>query len=74
MTQVARIGDFQRLALRRGDELKCVCAYVHIGDCLFDLGHVSRDALAAGAVRGMMCVRFDARRVRPVLSIRPMAG
>jgi hypothetical protein len=42
--------------LRGRNELEGVGTYVHIGDRLLDLGHVARNALAAGAVRAMMRV------------------
>lgn len=74
MAQVACIGDFHRLTLRRCNELKRVRTYVHVGDRLLDLGHVARDALAAGAVRGVMRMRFDGRRVRTVLRVGAVTG
>jgi hypothetical protein len=50
--------------------MKRVAAYVHVGDCLLDLRHVTGDALVALATYSVMGVLLDRWRVRAVRRIR----
>src|SRR5205809_810417 len=54
VTQIAGVGSFQRIGLRRPDETEGVTAHLHVAKRLRDLRHVAGDALAAGAARGVM--------------------
>jgi len=51
MADVARIGNFQRVGVRRTDELKRVTAHMDIGDGLLNLRHMAGHTLAAFAVQ-----------------------
>ena len=73
MADVARIRNLQCVALCRCDEAERVGAHVHVRDRLLNLGHVARDALAAGAAGLVVGVRFDRGRVRTVLCIGSVA-
>lgn len=58
---------------RRGNEPKGVTAHILIGEGLFDLRHMARDAFAAGAAGLMVCVLFDRTGVWSVRSARAVA-
>src|SRR5580704_12124999 len=74
VTQIADVRNFHRVGLRRPHETEGVAAHHHVAEGLRDLRHVARDALAAGAARGMMGVLLDRCRMRSILRIRSVAA
>lgn len=69
----ARIRNFICSRHRRGNESKGVAADVLIGERLFDLWHVTRDALPARAAGFVVRVFFDRARMRTVRRARTVA-
>ena len=72
MTDIARIGNIQRVAHGGADEAKGVAADVHVAQRLGNFRHVASDALAASTARQMMGVRRDGRSMRSIRRIRAM--
>ena len=74
MANGAGVGNLEGVGVAGSDETKCMASDIHVGNRLFDSRHMTRDTLAAGAVRGMMRVRFDSRRVGTVLRVGAVTG
>ena len=66
MADIAGIGHLQCVGRARRDELEGVATHVHVVDGLFDLRHVTCDALIAGTAGLVMRVRLDGGRMRTV--------
>ena len=63
VTGIAGVRDFFSFAGRRAHEAEGVAAYVHVSERLGNLGHVARDAFAAGAARLVVRMRFERWRM-----------
>src|SRR5579871_4614566 len=73
MAHRTRIRNLQQLRIRGRNELEGMTADVHVGDLLFDLRHVARDAFVSGAARSVMGVRLDGGSMRTVRRFRTVA-
>ena len=66
MTAGTGIGHFQGCRVLRRDEAEGVRPDIDVPDLLFDLRHMTRDALVTGTARSVVGVRFYGGRVRTV--------
>ena len=66
MADITGVRNFHGLRFRRADEMERVAANIDVAYRLRNLGHVTFDALVAGAARFMVGVLLDRGGVRSV--------
>ena len=74
MTDGAGVRNFQSVGLAGRDEMERMTTHIHVGDGLFDLGHVAGDALAPRAADFMMGVLLYAGGMGAILRVRSVTG